>query len=166
MKPLLAALMLVTVAACASSSSSSGGSQTGMGFTAAELCQLATPAEIGAALGRSVPAGVPSGTNAPSCTWTASDASAITIAATDLSSVGKLPFGLQGQSGAAVTAIPNLGDAAFFAAPGGDFPEAELDLKKGGRAITITGGVAGGTMTKAQQEAIEKAVAVAAVARM
>ena len=158
--------MLLLATACASSSTSSGGTQSSQGFTAAELCALATPAEVSAALGRTVQAGVPSGVNAPSCTWTAADASAVTIAATDPASVGKLPFGLQGNSGAKVTPIPNLGDAAFFAAPGGDLPEAELDMTKGGRAITITGGVAGGNMTQAQQEAIEKAVATDAAPRM
>ena len=160
----LVAVLLVT-GACGSSSSSSGGG-SGLGFTAAQLCALVTPDQVGAALGRSVPAGVPSGVNAPSCTWTAGDASGATIAATDPGSVGKIPFGLQGKEGAHVTAIPNLGDAAFFAAPGGDFPEAELDLKKGGRAITITASVAGGTLTQGQQEAIEQAIATAAVAHM
>lgn len=161
------AILLLLVAGCGSSSeSSSGQSQNGLGFTGAQLCALATPAEVGAALGRSVPAGVPSGVNAPSCTWTAGDASGATIAATDTGSVGKLPFGLQGRSGAHVTPIPNLGDAAFFASGGGDFPDAELDMKKGGRAVTITAAIAGGTMTQAQQEAAEKAIATAAAGRM
>ena len=135
-----------------------------MGFTAAQLCALATPDQVGAAIGRSVPAGVPSGVNAPSCTWTASDAGGATIAATDPSSVGKLPFGLQGKEGAHVTAIPNLGDAAFYAAPGADFPEAELDLKKGSRAVTITASWPSVTLT--QQEAAELAIAQAAVTNM
>ena len=153
------------VAACGSSSTS-GNSGTGMGWTAAELCQLATSTEVGAALGVSVPAGVPTGVNAPACVWTAADGSGVTIAATDTASVGQLPFGLQGNSSAKVTPIPNLADAAFFAAPGGDVPQAELDMKKGGRAVTITGGVAGGNMTQAQQEAIELAIAKVAAPRM
>lgn len=160
------AILLLIVAGCGSSSASSDQGQTGMGFTAAQLCALATPAEVGAALGRTVPAGVPSGVNAPSCTWTAGDASGATIAATSPASVGQLPFGLQGKSGAHVTAIPNLGDAAFYAAGGGDFPQAELDMKKGGRAVTITAAIAGGTMTQGQQEAAELAIAKAAVSRM
>lgn len=166
MKLLGIAVAVVLVGACGSSSESSDSGGTGMGFTAAELCALVTSGQVGAALGRSVPAGVPSGVNAPSCTWTADDASGATIAATDPASVGKIPFGLQGKNGAHVTAIPNLGDAAFFAAPGGDFPEAELDMKKGGRAVTITAAVAGGTMTQAQQEGIEQAIATAAAAHM
>ncbi|HET7466550.1 MAG TPA: hypothetical protein VFL29_07770 [Candidatus Dormibacteraeota bacterium] len=161
----MALLVAVMTVACGSSSAA-GGTTSSNGFTAAQLCALATPAEVGAALGRSVPAGVPSGVNAPSCTWTAADASAVTIAATDTASVGKLPYGLQNVSGAHVTSIPNLGDAAFFASGGDDSPTAELDMKKGGRAVTITGAVAGGTMTQAQQEAIEKAVAIAAAGRM
>ena len=73
--------------ACGSSSQSSG-TTTGLGFTAAQLCALATPAQVGGAIGRSVPAGVPSGVNAPSCTWTASDGGGATIAATVPSAVG------------------------------------------------------------------------------
>jgi hypothetical protein len=166
MKLLGIAVAVVLVGACGSSSASDSGGQTSMGWTAAQLCKLATSGEIGAALGVSVPAGVPTGVNAPACVWTASDGSGATIAATDVASVGKLPFGLQGKSGAAVTPIPNLGDAAFFAAAGGDIPEAELDMKKGGHAVTITAGVAGVNMDKAQQEAIEKAIATVAAPRM
>lgn len=162
----VAVVVLASVACSSSSAASNTGGGGGLGFTAAELCALVTPDQVGAALGRSVPAGVPSGVNAPSCTWTASDASGATIAASDTGSVGKLPFGLQNNSGAHVTAIPNLGDAAYYAAPGGDFPGAELDLKKGGRAITITAAIAGGSMTQAQQEAVELAIAQAAVAHM
>jgi hypothetical protein len=166
MKLALGAMLLVlAVSACGSSSTSNNGGQNGLGFTAAALCSLATSAEVGAALGVSVPAGVPTGENAPACVWTAADGSGATIAATAPASVGKLPFGLQGASNAKVTPIPHLGDAAFFAA-GGDAPDAELDLKKGGRAVTITAGVAGGTMTQAQQEGIEQAIATVAVARM
>ena len=158
--------MLILVTVACGSSSSAGSSGTGNGFTAAQLCALATTAEVGAALGRSVPPGLPSGVNAPSCTWTAADASGATIAATDVASVGQLPFGLQGNSGAHVTPIPNLGDAAFFASGGDDAPDAELDMKKGGRAVTITAEIAGGTMTQVQQEAAEKAIATAAAGRM
>ena len=158
------ALLLLVVAACGGSSSeSSSNSQTGMGFTAAALCALATPAEVGAAIGRSVPAGVPSGVNAPSCTWTASDAGGATIAATSPSTVGQVPFGLQGKAGAHTTAIPNLGDAAFYAGAG-DFPQTELDVKKGGRALTIT--ASWPSVTEPQQEAAELAIAKAAVGRM
>jgi len=165
MKSILSvAVVLILATACgSSSSSSSSNSETGMGFTAAALCALATPAEVGAAIGRSVPAGVPSGVNAPSCTWTASDAGGATIAATSPSTVGQVPFGLQGKSGAHVTAIPNLGDAAFFAGAG-DFPQTELDVKKGGRALTIT--ASWPSVTEPQQEAAELAIAKAAVGRM
>jgi hypothetical protein len=161
---LAGAVVLLVVAGCGSSSASTDQSQTGMGFTAAQLCALATSAQVGAAIGRSVPAGVPSGVNAPSCTWTGADAGGATIAASDPASVGKVPFGLQGKTGSGVTPIPNLGDAAFYAAAGGDFPEAELDVKKGGRALTIT--ASWPSVTKAEQEAAELAIAQAAVPRM
>jgi hypothetical protein len=160
----LVGLLLIAVA-CGSTSTSSGSGGSSLGFTADQLCALATSVEVGAALGVSVPGGVATGVNAPACVWTASDGSGATIAATDVASVGKLPYGLQNVSGAGVTAIPNLGDAAFFAAAG-TLPDAELDMKKGGRAVTITAAIAGGTMTLAQQEGAEKAIATAAVARM
>jgi hypothetical protein len=108
-----------------------------MGFTADALCALVTPDVVGAALGTTVGAGVPSGVNAPSCTWTAANAAGATIAATDPGSVGQIPFGLQGKTGAHVTQVPNLGDSAYFAAAGSG-TESELDISKGGRAITIT----------------------------
>ena len=162
MKLALVATLLIAMA-CGSSSQSSG-TTTGLGFTAAQLCALATPAQVGGAIGRSVPAGVPSGVNAPSCTWTASDAGGATIAATIPSAVGQVPFGLQGKEGAHVTAIPHLGDAAFYAAPGADFPEAELDMKKGSRAVTIT--ASWPNVTLAEQEAAELAIAEAAAAHM
>jgi hypothetical protein len=162
MRLALAAALLLAVA-CGSSSESTGTSG-GMGFTADELCALVTPVQVQAAIGEGVPAGVPSGVNAPSCTWTASDGGGVTIAATAPGSVGQVPFGLQGKEGAHVTAIPNLGDAAYYAAPGADFPEAELDMRKGGRAVTITASWPG--VTQAQQEAGELAIAQAAVAHM
>ena len=165
MRLLGAGVALLLLAACGSSSTSDNGNQNGLGFTAAALCSLATSDEVGAALGVSVPAGVATGVNAPACVWTASDGSGATIAATDVASVGKLPYGLRNVSGATVTAIPNLGDAAFFASAG-ELPDAELDMKKGGRAVTITAAIAGGNMTLAQQEGAEKAIATAAVARM
>ena len=77
-------------------------------------------------------------------------------------SVGQVPFGLQGLTNHRATPVSGLGDAAFFAAAG-DFPDAELDIKKGGKAITITLAVSG--ITQAQQEAAEQAIGVAAVKR-
>jgi hypothetical protein len=151
----------VVLAACASSASS-GGTQTS-GLTAAQLCALVTPAEVSAALGVSVGAGVPSGVNAPSCTWTAANGAAAGIARVDPSSVGQLPFGLQGLSNAAVTPITGVGDAAVFAASD-DLPNAEVDLKKGTKGLNITVGARG--ITQAQQEAAEKAIAIAAVGRL
>ena len=165
MKAAAVALLALALAATAcGSSSETADTHTGNGFTAAQLCALVSPEQVGAAIGRSVPAGVPSGVNAPSCTWTAADAGGATIAATDPGSVGKLPFGLQGKEGAHVTAIPQLGDAAFFAAPGADFPEAELDMKKGGRAVTITASWPAVTLT--EQEAAELAIAQVAATHM
>jgi predicted N-acetyltransferase YhbS len=71
-----------------------------------------------------------------------------------------VPFGLQGLDNHGVTAVSGLGDAAFFAAAG-NVPDAELDIKKGGKAITIT--AAAPAFTQAQQEAAEQAIGVAAV---
>ena len=161
----LAAAVLIG-AACGSGGSTGGGQTTGAGFTAAELCALVSQAEVSAATGAAMGAGVPSGVNAPSCTWQAADSTGATIAATSPASVGTIPFGLQGKEGAHVTAVPNLGDKAFFAAGGGDFPNAELDIAKGGRAVTITVGLKGDGVTQAQQEAAELAIGKAAVAKM
>jgi hypothetical protein len=156
-----ATLVVLALGACASSTSDSGQTSTGMGFTAAQLCALATTAEVSAALGAPVDTGVGSGVNAPSCTWSGSGAGA-TIAASEPSSVGQVPFGLQGLDNHRATAVSGLGDAAFFAAAG-DLPDAELDIRKGGRAITITAAVTG--ITQAAQEAAEQAIGTVAVKR-
>jgi hypothetical protein len=168
-------MALVVVAACSTGSepsataSSDTGADTGNGFTADALCALVTEADVSAALGGSVGPGVPEGVNAPSCTWQTSDASAATIAATDPGSVGQIPFGLQGIEGAHVTLVDGLGDKAYFAA-GATGPTAELDISKGGRAITITVGIAGApadpAAAQAQQEAAEKAIGTVAAAHM
>jgi hypothetical protein len=155
-----ATLFVLALGACASSTSSSGQSATGMGFTASQLCGLVSSADVSGALGVTVAAGVGSGVNAPACIWSAASGAGATIAADDPSSVGQIPFGLQGLDNHRATAVSGLGDAAFFAAAG-DVPDAELDIKKGGRAITITVGVSG--FTQAQQEAAEQAIGVAAV---
>ena len=167
--PLLTVGLLLGVACGSGGSGGSGGGggqQTGAGFTATELCALVTQAEVSAATGAAMGAGVPSGVNSPSCTWQAGDATGATIAASSPDAVGKIPFGLQGKEGAHVTAVPGVGDKAFFAAGGGDFPNAELDIAKGSRAVTITVGFPGGNATQAQQEAAELAIGKAAVARM
>lgn len=168
-------LVLTSFAACSAASTGptpgsgsgapSGTEATGMGFTADALCALASSADVSAALGTTVGAGVPSGVNAPSCSWQAADASGATIAASDPASVGQLPFGLQGNSGSHVTAVPNVGDAAFFAA-GATGTTAELDIRKGGRAITITIALADPNTTQAQQEAAELAIGKVAAAKM
>jgi hypothetical protein len=161
--------LVVATAACSGSSSptatESVAPAAGLGFTADQLCALATPADVGAALGATVGAGVPSGVNAPSCTWQASaSAAGATIAATDPASVGQIPFGLQGVSGAHVTAVPNVGDAAYFAAAGSG-PESELDIRKGGRAITITVGIPG-VLDQGPIQAAELAIGQAAAKNM
>ena len=69
--------------------------------------------DVSAALGSTVGAGVPSGVNAPSCTWQNSASSAAaTIAATGPDTVGQIPYGLRGIAGAHVTAVPGVGDVA------------------------------------------------------
>ena len=167
------ALALVTVlAACSSSSTPAptatsgggGGGGGGLGFTADALCALVTPDVVGGAIGSPVGAGVPSGVNAPSCTWTASNAAGATIAATDPGSVGQIPFGLQGIAGAHVTQVPNLGDSAYFAAAGSG-PESELDISKGGRAITITVGIPN-VFDQGTVQAAELAIGTAAATNM
>jgi hypothetical protein len=161
----------LVVAACSTGSSPSSESpaasdaQTGLGFTADALCALVTQDEVSAAIGASVGPGVPSGVNAPSCTWQADDGSGATIAATDPGSVGQIPYGLQGISGAHVTAVAGLGDKAYFAA-GGTGTTAELDIAKGGRAVTITVGLADPNSTQAQQEGAEQAIGSAAAPNM
>lgn len=165
------AMVLLAAAACSSASTpapeptSVPSQQTGLGFTADALCALVTPADVNAALGSSAGPGVPSGTNAPSCTWQASDGSGTTIAADDPGSIGQIPFGLQGITGAHVTAVSGLGDKAYFAA-GGTGTTAELDIAKGGRAITITVGLADPNSTQAQQEAAEQVLGTAAAKKL
>ena len=158
-RPVVALIATVlTVGGCASSTSG-GGDTNGLGFTANQLCALVSTSDVTAALGVSVGAGVGSGVNAPACVWQGTDAGA-TIAAIPVSSVGQIPFGMQGLDNHRATPVSGLGDAAFFAAAG-DLPNAELDIKKGGRAIDITLAVRG--FTQAQQEAAEQAIGVAAV---
>ncbi|HYC06687.1 MAG TPA: hypothetical protein VEG29_02085 [Candidatus Binatia bacterium] len=169
------AIATTALAACSSSSTpvptatsggggSGGAGGGGLGFTADALCALVTSDDVGAAIGNSVGAGVPSGVNAPSCTWTASNAAGATIAATDPGSVGQIPFGLQGISGAHVAQVPNLGDAAYFAA-GASGPNVELDISKGGRAVTITVGIPN-VFDQGTIEAAELAIGTAAAKNM
>ncbi len=161
---------LVLVAACGASAASpttpadQGG---GSGFSAADLCALVTQAEMSAAVGNAVAAGVPSGVNAPSCSWQDSTdpGASATIAATSPDSVGQLPYGLQGMPSPRVTSVSGVGDAAFFASAATG-ATAELDIRKGGRAITITVGSTDPNYTQAQQEAAELAVGTAAAKRM
>lgn len=170
----LAVMAMATLVVCgcggstpaATVQSSATGESSSAGFTAADLCALATPAEVGAALGGTVGAGVPSGVNAPSCSWQDSGSSSgATIAATDPGAVGQIPFGLQNVNGSHVTAVSGLGDAAFFAS-GATGTTAELDIRMGGRAITITVGLSDPNATQAQQEAAELAIGKAAAGRM
>ena len=64
-----------------------------------------------------------------------------------------------------MTAVDSLGDAAFFAS-GATGTTAELDIRKGGRAITISVGLADPNTTQAQQEAAELAIGKVAAANM
>jgi hypothetical protein len=161
-------VLIVALAACGSPTATPTGSasvQTGLGFTADQLCALVSAADVSAALGGPVGDGVPSGVNAPSCTWQSGDAKlGVTIAASGPDTVGQIPFGLQGISGAHVTAVPNVGDAAFFAA-GGSGPNSELDIKKGGRAITITVGISG-NFDQGVQQAAELAIGTVAATHL
>ncbi len=157
-----------TPAGGASSSTPSAASQqAGSGFTAAGLCALVSQAQVSAAVGNAVGAGVPSGVNAPSCTWqdsTGTGASA-TIAASGPETVGQIPYGLQNMPSPHVTAVNGVGDAAFFASAATG-ATAELDIRKGGRAITITVGSIDPNYTQAQQEAAELAIGTAAARNM
>ncbi len=141
--------------------------QAGSGFTAAGLCALVSQAQVSAAVGNAVGAGVPSGVNAPSCTWqdsTGTGAGA-TIAASGPETVGQIPYGLQNMPSPHVTAVNGVGDAAFFASAATG-ATAELDIRKGGRAITITVGSIDPNYTQAQQEAAELAIGTAAARNM
>lgn len=164
-----AVLLVVMLAACGSSASTSPPADSaapGAGFTADQLCALVSQSAMAAALGNAVDAGVGSGVNAPSCTWQGNgDSSAsATIAATAPDTVGQLPFGLQGLENAHTTAVPGLGDAAFFAA--GNGTTSELDIRKGSHAVTITVGSTDPNYTQAQQQAAELAIGKAAVGGM
>lgn len=167
-RSLLVSFAVVALAACGSPTTTPAGTtsgQTGLGFTADQLCALVTVDDVSSAVGGTVGAGVPSGVNAPSCTWQSSDSKlGATIAADGPETVGQIPFGLQGIAGAHVTAVPNLGDAAFFAA-GGSGPTSELDIRKGGRAITITVGISG-NFDQGVQQAAELAIGEAAAKNM
>jgi len=159
---IIAVALAIALGACGSSSTAGSSSS---GLTAAQLCALVTQAEMSAALGAQVGVGVPSGVNAPSCTWQSADSRAgATIARIEPSDVGKIPFGLQGLSDPKAIPISDLGDAAFFATSD-DLPNSELDFKKGSNAIDITAAVAT-AHTQAQQQAEEKAIALAAVKRL
>ena len=141
--------------------------QTGTGFAAAELCALVSQEQVSAAVGNAVGAGVPSGVNAPSCSWqdgTGTGASA-TIAAGDPGAVGQIPYGLQNMPSPHVTAVNGVGDAAYFASAASG-TTAELDIRKGARAITITVGSVDPDYTQAQQEAAELAIGTAAALNM
>jgi hypothetical protein len=72
---------------------------------------------------------------------------------------------LQNMPGAHVTAVSGVGDAAFFAS-GATGSTAELDVRKGGRAITITVGSVDPNYTQAQQQAAELAIGTAAAGNM
>ncbi len=163
---LVAATLFTLAIGCSSSSSPASGS-TQTGFTADQICALVTQADVSSAVGVSVGAGVPSGVNAPSCTWQSADSQVgATIAASDPSSVGQIPVGLQNTPGAHVTAVQNVGDAADFAS-GATGPTAELDIKKGVRAITITmGNSSDPNFSQSQQEAAELAIGTAAAKNM
>ena len=161
----ISAITLLAVAACSSAAATPTTPPAGSGFTADALCALVTPEEVGGALGTTVGPGTPSGVNAPSCSWQASNASGATIAASDPASVGQIPYGMQNIPGPHVTAVNDLGDAAFFAS-GASGTTAELDIRKGGRAITITVGIADPNTTQAQQEAAELAIGTAAAQHM
>jgi hypothetical protein len=51
----------------------------------------------------------------------------------------RIPYGLQNMPGPHVTAVSGVGDAAFFASAAAG-TTAEFDIRKGGRAITVTVG--------------------------
>jgi hypothetical protein len=64
-----------------------------------------------------------------------------------------------------VTAVNGVGDAAYFASAASG-TTAELDIRKGARAITITVGSVDPDYTQAQQEAAELAIGTAAALNM
>lgn len=166
--PALAALLLVAACGATNAAPTTAPAQgNGSGPSAADLCALVTQAEMGTALGNGVSAGVPSGVNAPSCSWQPAAGSGVgaTIAATSPDSVGQIPYGLQNMPSPHVTSVPGVGDTAFFASAATG-TTAELDIRKGSRAITITVGSTDPNYTQAQQEAAELAIGTAAAKRL
>jgi hypothetical protein len=154
----------VLVAGCGGAAST--GSSQRAGFTAAQLCALVTQSEMSATLGSQVGAGVASGVNAPSCTWsgpTPKNAGA-TIAGESASDVdGSIPFGLQGLQNPKVEPVKGLGDAAYLASANG-LPNADLSMRKGSNGIEVT--VAWVGISQGEQIAAEEAIAKAAAGRM
>jgi hypothetical protein len=132
------------------------------GMTAEQVCALLTTAEIQAATGLTVGAGVPEGVNVPSCTWTA-DSGALSISWEETSSVGQIAPGEQGNDSLKLVPVSGVGDKAYFTELG--TIGAALDFAKGSNALNVSFGM-GASASLAQIEAAEKALALDALARM
>ena len=124
---------------------------------APDPCALLTPAQVGGTLGNGVGAGAPIGTTG--CQWTvASDPSlraTLTLSSADQWAMMKTPL-----PNITKTAAGGIGDDAFFTTLG---TLTTLSVKKGTTVIVIRiYGVTG----QAKQEAMEKTLALDAIAKL
>ena len=152
---LLASTLLVVIA-CGSSSTAKGNSAT-------NACTLLTQAEVSAAVGAAVNAGVYEGPGAPNCTWTAASGAAATLNyPEDPGQVGQIPAGAQHMSGVSLVKVDGLGDAADYTVVG--TISAELDVRKGSQAFQMD--IGNDKASQAQIEAGEKTLATLVLTRI
>lgn len=159
--------LAVVVAGCgggAATPSIAGSSPPAASGTAPDACALLTEAEVSAALGETVSAGVLSGINAPSCNWQDANGGGATLDyPTEPSMVGTIAPGEAGNSAITLTPVTGLGDAAAYTADG--TIGADLAVRKGRQAFDISVSEQL-PYSLAQAEAAEKVLAQAALARL
>ena len=132
--------------------------------TTVDACSLLTQAQVSAALGESVSAGVPSGANAPSCTWQDANGGGATLDyPTSPDQVGQIAAGESGNSAIVLVPVSGLGDAAYYTTNG--TIQADLAVRKGGQAFDISVSEVP-PFTQAQAEAAEKALAQDVLTRL
>ncbi len=142
---------------CALTAGSAAAARARGAPAATDPCALLTPAQVGGTLGNGVGAGAPIGTTG--CQWTvASDPSlraTLTLSSADQWAMMKTPL-----PNITKTAASGIGDDAFFTTLG---TLTTLSVKKGTTVIVIRiYGVTG----QAKQEAMEKTLALDAIARL
>ncbi len=154
------ATLALSLAGCHTSPSTADQSNS----PATNPCFLLTSAQVGAALGVSVGAGVESGVNAPSCNWQSADGSATAVLnyPEDTSQVCTITPALQGDTAIKLVHVSGLGTAACYTELG--TIQAMLDVSKGSKAFSIGAGLANGSQQ--QSEAAEKALALEVLAQI